>query len=53
MTRKKRMPKKIRTFIARKISKNVKEGKPKSQAIAIAFSQARKKFPKQRAKLRR
>ncbi len=33
-----------RMFIASKIRKNIKEGKPRKQAIAIAFSQARKKF---------
>lgn len=41
------MPKLTKTereFIAGKIRKNIKEGKPNKQAIAIAFSQARKKF---------
>ncbi len=31
-------------FISRKIRKNIKEGKPRKQAVAIAFSQAREKF---------
>lgn len=37
-------------ILANKISKNIREGKPQKQAIAIGFSQARKKgcpFPKQ------
>ncbi len=29
-------------FLRNKIRKNIREGKPRSQAIAIAFSQARK-----------
>lgn len=33
-----------RNFLEFKIRKNIKEGKPRKQAIAIAFSQARKKF---------
>lgn len=33
-----------REFISRKIRKNIKEGKPRKQAIAIGFSQARAKF---------
>ncbi len=35
-------------FLADKIRKNIREGKPRKQAIAIAFSQARKKFGKER-----
>lgn len=31
-------------FIRKKVSKNIKEGKPPKQAVAISFSQARKKF---------
>ena len=37
-------------FISKKISKNIKEGKPPKQATAIAFSQARKKFGNSRLK---
>ena len=33
-----------RQFLANKIRKNIREGKPRKQAIAIAFSQARRKF---------
>jgi len=39
------MPKTSRmaqAFVSRKISKNVEEGRPRAQAIAIALSQARK-----------
>lgn len=32
-----------RKFISRKIKKNISEGKPQKQSIAIAYSQARKK----------
>ena len=31
-------------FIRKKVSKNIKEGRPPKQAVAISFSQARKKF---------
>lgn len=34
-----------KTFLAMKIRKNIKEGKPAKQAVAIAFNQARTKFP--------
>ncbi len=34
----------MRKFLASKIRKNIKEGRPPKQAVAIAFSQARKKF---------
>ncbi len=37
-----------RKFISIKIRKNIKEGKPIKQAIAIGFSQAREKFGKSR-----
>jgi len=37
-----------REFIADKIRKNIREGKPRKQAIAIGFSQARAKFGKSR-----
>ena len=40
-----------RDFISREISRQRKEGKPVRQSIAIAFSKARKQFPKQRKKL--
>lgn len=39
-----RLSKEKREFVASKIIKNIKEGKPTKQAIAIGFSQARKKF---------
>ena len=34
----------MKKFLATKIRKNIREGKPPKQAVAIAFSQARKKF---------
>lgn len=34
---------KAKKFISRKIKKNIEEGKPQKQSVAIAFSQARKK----------
>ncbi len=34
----------MQQFLSQKIRKNISEGKPTKQAIAIAFSQARKKF---------
>ena len=34
----------MRIFIDKKISRNIREGRPQKVAIAIAFSQARKKF---------
>lgn len=47
-------------FIRKKVSKNIKEGKPPLQAVAISFSQARKKFgngalisPKEKAALQK
>lgn len=43
----------VRDFVSKKIKKNIKEGKPVKQSIAIAFSQARKKFPKQKKSLTR
>lgn len=39
-----KLPLAQREFIADKIRKNISEGKPQKQAIAIAFSQARKRF---------
>lgn len=42
----KRQPtKKAKEFIAKKISKIIKEGKPPKQAVAIAFSMASKQYP--------
>ena len=35
--------KEARGFIARKIAKNIDEGRPPEQAVAIAYSQARAK----------
>jgi len=38
-----------RKFVSQKIRKNIREGKPTQQAVAVAFSQARKagfKVPK-------
>ncbi len=46
------LPPNVRNFLSSKISKNIKEGKPRDQAIAIAFSQTRKKFPEQSARLK-
>ena len=43
-----RLTKTEREFIGKKIRKNIKEGKPRKQAIAIGFSQARAKFGKAR-----
>ncbi len=34
----------MKRFLASKIRKNIREGKPAKQSVAIAFSQARKKF---------
>ncbi len=39
-----RLNPRMKRFLASKIRKNIREGKPARQAIAIAFSQARKKF---------
>ncbi|HEC38849.1 MAG TPA: hypothetical protein ENI29_11485, partial [bacterium] len=39
-----RLPKNQRDFISDEISRQRKEGKPQDQAIAIAFSKARKEF---------
>ena len=47
-----KLPPNVRDFLSDKISKNIKEGKPRDQAIAIAFSQTRKKFPSQAERLR-
>ncbi len=38
-----------KTFISKEIKRQRKEGKPIKQSIAIAFSKARDKFPKQKA----
>jgi len=46
-----RLPKNVRDFISKEISRQRKEGKPQAQSIAIAFSKARKKFPSQKKKL--
>lgn len=43
----------VKTFVSKKIRVNIREGKPVKQSIAIAFSQARKKFPKQKKSLER
>ncbi len=47
-------------FIRKKVKKNIREGRPPKQAVAISFSQARKKFgngalisPKERAVMKR
>mgnify|MGYP001608965566 CR=1 FL=1 len=42
MVRQHRLSPKARLFIARKIRRNIREGKRPRQAVAIAFSQARK-----------
>lgn len=42
-----------KAFIRKKVSKNIKEGKPPKQAVAISFSQARKKFGLKRSLLRK
>lgn len=55
------MSKKADKYISKKISKLRKEGKPQDQAVAIAYSMARKKFtdlpmppaPKKKRKLRK
>lgn len=41
-----RLTPEMKKFLQTKIRKNIKEGKPPRQAVAIAFNQARKKFPK-------
>ena len=46
-----KLTKQVSGFVAKKIRKNIKEGKPLKQSIAIAFSQARKRFPKQKKSL--
>lgn len=46
------LPKNVRDFLSDKISKNIREGKPRDQAVAIAFSQTRKKFPEQSERLK-
>jgi hypothetical protein len=46
---KKKMSPKARAFLSKKIRANIREGKPKSQAVAISYSQAREqgfKLPK-------
>lgn len=50
-TRQDPLPKNVRNFLSDKISKNIREGKPRDQAIAISFSQTRKKFPDQAKRL--
>ncbi len=45
------LPPDVRMFLSDKISKNIREGKPRDQAVAIAFSQTRKKFPSQASRL--
>jgi len=45
------LPPNVSNFLSKKISENIKEGKPRNQAIAIAFSQTRKKFPEQSRRL--
>jgi hypothetical protein len=39
------LPKKASTFISKKIRQLVNEGYPQQQAIAIAYSEARKRYP--------
>lgn len=43
-TQRPRLPKTQREFIAKEIRRGIREGRPSKQAIAIAFSKARKKF---------
>jgi hypothetical protein len=40
--RKRRMSKKASAFIAREVKRQIKHGKPRKRAIAIAYSKARK-----------
>jgi len=40
------MPVNVRRFISKRIRKERHKGKPQKQAVAIAFSKARKKFGK-------
>ncbi len=51
--RKAKLPLKIRRFISRKIKKNMEEGKTQEQSTAIAYSQARKMYPRYKTKLKR
>ncbi len=46
-----KLPQDVRDFISDEISRQRKEGRPQGQSIAIAFSKARKKFPRQAKKL--
>jgi hypothetical protein len=43
MRKKRRISKEARMFIANKVRKNILEGKPVKQSIAIAYSQAKQK----------
>ncbi len=47
-----KLPKNVKDFISKEISRQRKEGRPQRQSIAIAFSKARKKFPRQAKKLK-
>jgi hypothetical protein len=47
------LPKKVVGFISRQIRLQRKEGKPIRQAVAIAFSKAKRKFPRSKSKLTR
>ncbi len=51
MRRMPRLPKRVSDFIGDEISRQRKEGRPQSQSIAIAFSKARKKFPRFKKRL--
>ncbi len=46
-----KLPSKVGDFIGKEISRQRKEGRPQAQSIAIAFSKARKKFPRQAKRL--
>ncbi len=51
MIRRRKIPKHIASFISNKIEELMKEGYPRKQAIAIAYSEARKKHPTLKKKL--
>lgn len=46
-----KLPPRVSDFIGKEISRQRKEGRPQVQSIAIAFSKARKKFPRQKKQL--
>jgi hypothetical protein len=51
MVHKKKLPRSVQLFISDKIAELVNEGYPQKQAVAIAYSEARKKHPSLKKRL--